>query len=154
MRVVNVTFDIGLQVGVGQTDGHVITWFFWSIGFCTLFFHAWRPAARASRAREFRYNTERCIVAGKVWCLLTFLLLNGVPFLLKRWGVMADRNRSWAEYFFSVSFNKVYFGWRLSLSTPIGPLIDPTAMPCWWALKGRNSFPWLPLPGWYGCAHA
>ena len=118
----------------GQTDGHVITWFFWSIGFCILFFHACCPAARASRAREFRYDTERCIVGGKVWCLLTFLLLNGVPFLQKRWGVMADRNGSWAEYFFSVTFNEVYFGWRLSLSTPIGPLIDPTAMPCWWAL--------------------
>ena len=121
------------MLGGGQTDGHVITWFFWSIGFGTLFSHAWCPAARATREREFRYNTERCIVAGKVWCLSTFLLLNGT-FLTKAVRGMADRNRSWAEYFFSVTFNKVYFGWRLSLSTPIGPLIDPTAMPCWWAL--------------------
>ena len=150
MRVVNVTFDIGLQVGGGQTDGHVITWFFWSIGFPTIFSHAWRPAGRASRAREFRYNTERCIVAGKVWLLLTVLLLNGT-FLTEAVRGYGRQEPLLSRVLFSVTFNKVYFGWRLSLSTPIGPLIDPTAMPCWWALIRAK---WLPLPGWYGCAHA
>ena len=27
-------------------------------------------------------------------------------------------------------------------------------MLCWWVLQDRNICPWLPLPGWYGCAHA
>ena len=35
------------------------------------------------------------------------------------------------------------------------PLMDPTAMPGWWSpTRANQSYPWLPLLGWNGCAHA